>query len=168
MKLLEKESIHVTQDEMARQVLEVVPLVMRVIRTQMTKNRGSDLSVPQFRALGFLKRHEGTSLSAVAAHIGLELPSMSKLIDGLVERKLVVRESHTQDRRRVTLALSARGRAALQATEKWARAFLAERFAQLSDPERITLVQALLILKPLFTSEMESPAETSVGHNGHS
>ena len=68
----------------ARELMEVVPLVMRTFRAEMRGSRANDLSVPQFRALGFVHRKPGTSLSDVAEHIGLALPSMSKLIDGLV------------------------------------------------------------------------------------
>ena len=71
-------------DECGRQILEAVPMVMLAIRTWMRSHRGSDLSVPQFRVLVYLHRHEGSSLSDIAEHVGLTLPSMSKMIDGLV------------------------------------------------------------------------------------
>ena len=47
---------------MRAQVLEVVPTVMRFIRTQMRSHRSLDLSVPQFRALVFIERTDGASL----------------------------------------------------------------------------------------------------------
>jgi DNA-binding MarR family transcriptional regulator len=62
--------------------------------------RAHGLSVPQFRALGFVHRHAGSSLSEVADHIGLTLPAMSRLIDGLVELQLMRRQSQSADRRR--------------------------------------------------------------------
>ena len=52
-------------------------------------------------------------MSSVAEHVGLTLPSMSKMIDGLVARRLVERAISTRDRRQVTLALSPLGRATL-------------------------------------------------------
>ena len=91
----------ITADQCAHELLEVVPLVMRTIRTEMRGHRGADLSVPQFRTLVFLGNHGGASLSDLADFIGLTLPSVSKLIDGLVTRKLVARKVCTNDRRRV-------------------------------------------------------------------
>ena len=79
-------------DECARQILEIVPMVMRAIRTEIRSHRGSELSVPQFRVLIFLNRHEGASLSDIAEHLGLTLPSTSKMIDGLVARNMVTRQ----------------------------------------------------------------------------
>jgi DNA-binding MarR family transcriptional regulator len=150
-----------SSDECAHQVLEVVPLVMRAIRSEMRDHRAPDLSVPQFRTLSFLNRHEGASLSDVAEHIGLRLPSMSKLIDGLVARNLVKRDTHPDDRRRVTLALTARGRAMLKTALEGTRACLAERLAMLPASGRATVAQAMQILRPLFASGIEAEIETS-------
>jgi DNA-binding MarR family transcriptional regulator len=142
-------------NEAAAELLEVVPRVMRVIRARMRQHRATALSVPEFRTLGFLSLHTGASLSAVADHIGLTLPSMSKLIDGLVERKLVTRESDLADRRRVTLALTARGRALLQSARAPTQAYLAEVLAALAPADRTTVVQAMRVLRPLFIPERE-------------
>jgi DNA-binding MarR family transcriptional regulator len=136
--------------ETARQVLEVVPLIMRTVRAEMRDRRTHDLSVPQFRTLGFVERHPGTSLSELAEHIGLTLPSMSKLVDGLVERKLVTRQGHADDRRRITLALTARGCALLQSAHAATLASMAGRFGGLDEDERGTVVRAMQILHPLF------------------
>src|SRR6266536_982420 len=99
-----------TANECAGELLEVVPLIMRYIRIEMRRSRGSDLTVPQFRTLAFLTTNEGASLSSLADHIGLTLPSASKLVDGLVERKLVQRKTCPDDRRRMTLLLTGSGR----------------------------------------------------------
>ncbi len=139
----------------AQEVLEVVPLVMRTIRAEMRRHRMADLSVPQFRTLAFIDRKVDASLSDVAEHIGLTLPSMSKIVDGLVMRKLVTRQTAPEDRRRMTLALTSRGRSALQASREATRACLAEDLAVLSERERETIEQAMTILRPVFT-----PAET--------
>jgi DNA-binding MarR family transcriptional regulator len=107
--------------------------------------------VPQFRSLLFLSRHENASLSEVAEHIGLTLPSMSRIVDILVDRGLTTRETHHGDRRRVTLALTARGRATLRSALKAAEAYLRELFRILPSTERATVVQAMRVLRPLFT-----------------
>jgi DNA-binding MarR family transcriptional regulator len=120
------------------------------------------LSVPQFRTLGYLNRHAGASLSDVAEHIGLTLPSMSKLIEGLVERKLVARRVYSGDRRRVTLELSTRGRAVHQDAVSATGSFLAGRLALLSQRERAEVVRAMSLLRPLFAGERERDAEAEL------
>jgi len=143
----------ISLDECARQVLETVPLVMRAVRAEMRRHRAADLSVPQFRTLTFLNRQAGASLSQVAEHIGLTLPSMSLLVDGLVERKLILRNTHTADRRRVTLTLTARGQSVLEAAHDAALAALAGKLAALSAQDRAIVVQAMQALRPVFESD---------------
>src|SRR5512143_1498751 len=139
-------------DACAQEILEVVPAVMRTIRTEMRRHRTADLSVPQFRTLAFIERNADASLSDVAEHIGLTLPSMSKIVDGLVARRMVTRQTHRADRRRMTLALTARGQTALQSTREATRACLAEDLATVTDRERETIRQAMRLLRPVFTA----------------
>jgi DNA-binding MarR family transcriptional regulator len=148
-------------DECARQILEAVPLVMRAIRTEMRSHRGSDLSVPKFRVLIFLNRNEGASLSDIAEHMGLTLPSMSKMIDGLVARQLVTSRMDPGDRRRVSLAPTALGRTAMQSAYKATESRLAERLAGLPASERRTILKAMQVLESIFVSGRE--AKTALG-----
>jgi MarR family transcriptional regulator for hemolysin len=148
-------------DECARQILEAVPMVMRAIRNEMRSYRASDLSVPKFRVLIFLNRNEGASLSDIAEHMGLTLPSMSKMIDGLVARNMVIRQMDPGDRRRVTLAPTALGRTAMQSAYEATAARLAERLAALPASERRTILKAMQILESIFVSGRE--AKTAIG-----
>jgi DNA-binding MarR family transcriptional regulator len=140
----------ISLDKCARQVLETVPLVMRTVRAEMRRRRAADLSVPQFRTLNYLNHQAGASLSEVAEHIGLKLPSISVLVDGLVERQLVSRTPHATDRRRVTLTLTARGRSVLAAAHAATQAALAEKLTALSVQDRATVTQAMQALRPIF------------------
>ena len=143
-------------DACAQEILEVVPVVMRTIRAELRRHRTADLSIPQFRTLAFIDRNADASLSDVAEHIGLTLPSMSKIVDGLVTRKLVTRQTARDDRRRMTLALTTRGQTALQLSREATRACLAEDLAALSDRQRTTIAQAMEILRPVFTAQGEA------------
>jgi MarR family transcriptional regulator for hemolysin len=140
----------------AQEILEVVPAVMRAIRSEMRRHRTADLSVPQFRTLAFISNKTDASLSEVAEHIGLTLPSLSKIVDGLVARKFVTRQTHPTDRRRMTLALTARGLTALETSRAATRACLAQELATLGDRQRETIVRAMEILRPVFTPQAET------------
>lgn len=158
----------VTPQEAAAELLDVMPLVMRVVRAQMRSHRAAGLSVPEFRTCTFLDRHAGASLSALADHIGLTLPTMSKLVDGLVDRKMVLREFDTSDRRRVTLTLTARGRSILEAARASTQAYLADVLAALAPAERANVVQSMRVLRPLFVSEREMELLMTKGRYGDS
>jgi DNA-binding MarR family transcriptional regulator len=148
----------VDEEECAALLMEVVPLVMRSIRAEMRRHR-ADLSVPQFRTLAFLRKHEGASLSQVADHLGLMLPSVSKMVDGLVARELVTREDSPTDRRFVALALTEQGRSALEAARRDTRLQLARMLRALPSSERPTVVRAMEALRPVFAAEREAARE---------
>ena len=136
-------------------------MVMRAIRTEIRSHRGSELSVPQFRVLIFLNRHAGASLSGIAEHLGLTLPSTSKLIDGLVARNMVTRQMDPKDRRRVPLVLTALGRSSMQSAYKATESRLAERLVVLPASERRLIIEAMQVLESVFVSDRE--AKTALG-----
>jgi DNA-binding MarR family transcriptional regulator len=135
----------------AREVLEVVPLVMREIRKEMREHSARELSVPQFRTLHYLSRHKCASLSEVAEHIGLTLPSMSTLIDGLVVRNFAIRRTHPDDRRRMTLELTAHGEVVLFSAREATQTYLAKLLGPLSPADHRTIIKAMRTLKSIFT-----------------
>jgi DNA-binding MarR family transcriptional regulator len=116
----------------------------------MRAHRQVDLSVPQFRTLAFLCRNPGSSLSAAAEFIGLTLPTMSVLIEGLVQRGLVQRSPDLRDRRRVLLTLTAEGLAVYAGAVTGAEQWLAELLAPMTATDRDGIVRALTVLEPLF------------------
>jgi DNA-binding MarR family transcriptional regulator len=131
----------------AAEILETVPAVMRFIRAQMRGHRGPELSVPHFRALLFLSRKGGASLSALAEYLGLSLPATSRLVEGLVRKNFVVRRIPPGNRRLLALALSARGRRTVAAARQAAESRLAEVVAPLPAGERAAIGRALQTLR---------------------
>lgn len=145
-----------TVGECAHEILDGVPMVFRVIRTELRKYGAKEMSVPQYRTLAFVYRNEGASLSEVCDHIGLTLPTMSALVDGLVARGLLNRRTDREDRRRMTLTLTEPGRARLQSARAATMAYLEERLRQLSASDRATITLAMRMLRELFTGEKNS------------
>ncbi len=139
-----------SSDTLAREILDVVPSVMRMIRTEMRSQRSTDLAVPQFRALMFINRNPGGSLQSVAHHLGLTAPTVSKMVDGLVLDRIVRRESSPKDRRQVTLTLTERGKEILEQAHHATQTRLSEVLAQLTPQESETVMQAMKYLQPLF------------------
>lgn len=134
----------------ARELLDVIPVVMHAIREEMRRHRGVDLSVPQFRALLFIKRNPQSALSNVAAHLGLSLPAVSAMVDGLVHRGLVSRLDSASDRRRVELSLTASGSELLQKARGETIAHFAELLSALTEEEQARLSEALQLLRTIF------------------
>ena len=143
-----------TDDQCARDLLEVVPFIMQFIRTHLRGVRGQDLSVPQIRTLSFINRNVRPSLSCTAYHLGLSLPGMSRLIDALVRKGLVDRTACPRDRRHIRLELTDAGRAALNVAWQATRVELAREVASLSPEQRGLISAALEIVRPVFNPKV--------------
>ncbi len=137
-------------DELAQEVLEVVPAVMGTIRTEMRGLRRSDLSVMQFRSLVYLNLNPGASLSALAEQLGLTLPTVSQMIDVLVDKGVVTRQDSSTDRRRVMLTLTHQGQLLFEKSFSGTQAHLAEILSRLEVDDIRLVHQAMLLLKGLF------------------
>ena len=143
-------------EEAARQLLEVIPVVMREIRSEMRSRRSPDLTVPQFRTLSFISRNVGSSLLDVANHLGLTPPSTSRLVDGLIYRKMMTREDHPDDRRRVKLTVTNLGEKILEASRQDALTYLSTKLSNIDTEDREAIIKAMNILQPIFTSDTKT------------
>jgi len=142
-------------DTCAHELMDTAPQIVQAIRIEMRRGRGSDISIPQFRTLRFIQRNPDAALSTLAEHLGLTLPSVSKLVDGLVKQKLITRKESTADRRRITLTLTPNGTAIVDAARAGARTNLAKKLAGLSNDELETISLAMQLLRPIFINQSD-------------
>ncbi len=150
--------------ETAMLVLDNVPALMRLLRTKFREKKAGRLSMAQFHTLAFVDMEQGASLSEAARHIGLGLPSMSKQVEALVDRGLLTRSVHGEDRRRICLALTPRGKQELDVAYLHTQGYFTEKFAELTETERQQIVAAMNVMKKLFvlnprTLATETPEE---------
>ena len=139
-------------DACAKELLDVVPVVMRFIRTEMRSHRTPGLSVPQFRALMYVHRNKGVSLMSVSEHLGLTPPTTSILVDRLTRRALLRRAASPKDRRRITLALTANGIKAMETTLRETQCRLAFVLEGLAPAEMRTVTQSMSFLRRIFSA----------------
>lgn len=140
----------VTASQCARDVMDAVPLVMRFIRTEMRRGGERFASVPQFRTLAFVDRNPGTSLTDVAMHLGVTPATASALVDRLVRRGLLTRDSHPHERRRVTLSLTRTGARHLNDARAATRRRLEQALASLSAPDLAAISAGASLLRQVF------------------
>jgi Transcriptional regulators len=140
----------IVPEQVARDLLETAPLVVREIRSEMRSQSSTELTVPQFRTLNFVDKNPGTSLLEVANHLGLTPPSTSRLVDGLIERGLVSREDHPLDRRRLRLDVTNDGQKILEKARKGTIAHLANKLSCISADDRETISKAMKALQLIF------------------
>ncbi|MGD0645321.1 MAG: MarR family transcriptional regulator [Candidatus Bathyarchaeia archaeon] len=146
----------ITPEEVARELLEVVPTISKEIRSEMRSRRSPDLTVPQFRTLAFINKNVGSSLLQVAEHLGLTPPSTSRLVDGLIVRSMITREDYPADRRRLRLTVTPRGQKILETSRRFTLAYLAEKLSSVSTDDREVILKAMKTLHPIFTNSTQT------------
>jgi DNA-binding MarR family transcriptional regulator len=67
-------------------------------------------SVEEWRVMSAVADGQGHPMTEIAEHVLMPAPSLTKLVDRMVARNLVYRRPDPDDRRRVLLYLTARGR----------------------------------------------------------
>jgi DNA-binding MarR family transcriptional regulator len=141
--------------ECAQILLEVMPQIWRVMKEVAQKKEFSKFSVAQFRTLKFINRNNKVSLSEISKHLGPGLSSTSKLIDGLVEKKLIKRQINEKDRRYITITLTKTGKNIMERIQKETIEHLEKSISDLSDSQYSLIINAMEILKQKYISKGE-------------
>ena len=140
----------ITPEVCAGEVIEIVPLVMRFIRSEMRLQGSPLLSVPQLRVLIFLNRNPGASLSSVAEHLGVTKATASAIVEKLVQRTLIDRKEHPQERRRHVLTLTDMGMTQLGEVREATRNSIATELAKLPNQQLLQIKEGLTLLGDAF------------------
>jgi DNA-binding MarR family transcriptional regulator len=104
------------------------------------------LSVPEWRVLACLMDVEGLSVGELAAMALMKQPGLTKVLDRMERDGLLKRQGTSDDRRRVTIHLTAKGRARVKPVQRAARAHEAELLKQFTAEQRATIKSALELL----------------------
>lgn len=105
-----------------------------------------NLTVPEWRVLACLMDVEGLSVGELAAMALMKQPRLTKVLDRMERDGLLKRGGASDDRRRVTLHLTAKGRARVEPAQRAALAHEATLLKRFTDAERATIKHALELL----------------------
>lgn len=139
----------VAEAELAQQLRCTVLRLARRIRAQRVD---TSLSLSQLSALATLQLQGPLTAGEVAVREQLQPPTMTKILGALVDRELVVRAANPEDKRSMTLAVTAAGRATLKAEHRARDTWLTRELTQLDPAERERLCALLPILDRVGTT----------------
>jgi len=105
---------------------DAVRTVVRIAR--LLEHACTELTLPQYRLLAMVARGDHR-VSHLAGRLALSKPTVTAVVEGLVERGLLARSEVAADRRAVQLTLTDAGQTALETTE----AAMVERLKDLLD-----------------------------------
>nr|WP_199308946.1 MarR family transcriptional regulator [Nodosilinea sp. FACHB-13] len=135
--------------------MTAVPAVTRFLRAGIRRHGKPQLSLSQLRVLYFLRRRSQASLSEVADYLDVTRPTMSAMVERLVQRGLVNRVSDPVERRRIILTLTAEGAAEMERVYDATLQTVAHRLKSLSESQLQQVRAGLEILSSIF----EEPEE---------
>jgi len=126
--------------------------------------RDYGLRVPEWRALACLHDRDGQMITRLAALALMEQSAMTRVIERMEERGLVIRRGDARDRRRVRVFLAPEGRTLVDRLVRQARMHEGQVMALLTPAERQRLKSSLSRLiqllpnNPLLINEAEDAA----------
>ena len=127
----------------------------RLVRLAMAESGGEGrLTLPQLRCLQAMARADGHALpSRLARELAVTPPTMTRTLDGLVERGLVDRQPDPASRRQVALTLTDAGREELARHEAAVRERVRRMLARLEPATKQQLLAALNALATAATGD---------------
>ena len=135
------------EDELDRLATRLHSAAIRLLRTLRREDDGSGLSAPRLSALSVVAFAGPVSLAELAAAEQVRPPTMSRIVDALVEAGLVTREVDPADRRSVRIAATAAGRRVMEEGRARRVRALVARLQGLPERERRDLAAAAEILE---------------------
>ena len=113
------------------------PHVRTLARLARLLERGAgELTLPQFRVLAMVDEGGGRA-SQLADRLAVAKPTITAVVDGLVERGYLKRTADADDRRATRITLTAAGRRALSDAEHAMHARLHDVIAHADDPAEV-------------------------------
>ena len=148
----------------AREILEIIPLVMRTVAAEL--RAAGEMPAPAHFGLLSILSARPRMLSDLASIQGVSLPTMSNSISSMVEHGWVKRGTPgDSDRRVIMIEVTAAGRAALERVARAAEAHLAEALVALDAPSRKRLHGGLGVLRKIFAGKL--PGSNGASRRSH-
>jgi DNA-binding MarR family transcriptional regulator len=126
---------------------EVLIALRRIIRAtdlyskHLSKTMG--LTAPQLLIMQMLQKRGANTSSAIAREVSLSQATVTSILDRLESRKLIQRVRSAEDKRRIIVSLTAKGRGLIKESPAALQERFSERFQKLPDWEQNLILSAL-------------------------
>lgn len=133
---------HPTPTDVVDLTAALRPALLRVSRRLRQEAQKAGLSGQDALLIGYIRKHPGVGVSALADVERTSRPTMSAHIKRLEAAGLVARSGHAEDGRRVGLATTEAGVRMLELIRRERNDWLATRLTRLSEADRERLAAA--------------------------
>lgn len=139
----------------SKEILESIPPLMHYIRSGIRRQLGAKTSVPQIRALSFIRRNPATTLMTVSDYLAVSNATTSSIVDRLVKKGLVSRQEDPNERRRIQLSVTLEGELEYKQVQEVAIAELNKILSKLPDQKIKDIQNGLRALKEALDEERQ-------------
>ncbi len=140
---------------LAAHLLDTIPNIMREWRRELHYGLPEGININQFRVLFFVGLGHNSS-AYLARQFGVSPAAMSKMVDCLVQSKLLARKTAQTDRRQVVLSLTKNGQNVVKRVRRQVETRLESYLLELNQQEQKQVELALNLLQKVFSSNPES------------
>jgi len=139
-------------DELHEMAANLHSVSIRMLRKLRHEDEGIGLSQPRLSALSVVVFAGPLSLAELAAAEQVKPPTMSRIVEALVEDRLVTRDAVPEDRRSVRIAATEKGRQLMKKGRERRVQALSERLVGLASSERRALARGIELLERIMRS----------------
>jgi len=137
----------------SKEILESIPVVMHYLRRGIRRELGDKASIPQIRALSFIRRNPTSTLTTVSEYLAVSNATTSSIVDRLVKKGLVSRTEDPKERRCLQLSVTQKGQEEYKVVQEVAIAELTKVLTRLPDDQVRQIQEGLRILKEALEEE---------------
>ena len=154
------------ESDIADDLLDIIPRLLRQIRADIPREAGTEQVVPELRDISELRAttgqirllrivitHKRCTMQELADQLEVAPPTVTAMVKRLLSQGFVERLRDEQDWRVVRVLPTERGQRALTLYDQYRRANLRRRLAQLSQEELALLRVALPVLHHIIEVE---------------
>lgn len=127
--------------------------IMRIEERSVGNRLTEGLSIAELHTIAAIGLHEENPMSVVAARLEVTLATLNAAIGKLVEKGYVTRRRSDQDKRRVLVALTKKGRKAYRIHDLFHKRMVDEALSGLSPDEEIAFAKAVSKVKRFFDEQ---------------
>jgi DNA-binding MarR family transcriptional regulator len=99
-----------TKNDLVNEILDLSEKIFTIIPVTIPPEWfSSDVTIAQLRILLLLHMQDSARMSSIASELGIALPTATGIVDNLVKKDLVIRDTDPGDRRAVICRLSPTG-----------------------------------------------------------
>jgi len=139
-------------DELHEMAANLHSVSIRMLRKLRHEDEEIGLSQPRLSALSVVVFAGPLSLAELAAAEQVKPPTMSRIVEALVEDRLVTRDAVPEDRRSVRIAATEKGRRLMEPGRERRVQALSERLVGLASSERRALARGIELLERIMRS----------------